>query len=127
MRNKEYSTKDIDGILSNKRTNKSVLANKKAVLAALTEDEKRVARAYMSEMQNDKREAIEYAKEAINNGTAQVYDGMGFVDVVEQWVDEGLFSNEQLMQYVDYKRLARDVAIDITVYEDEIGTVILNW
>ena len=84
IRKQEYSTKDIDSILANKRTNKSVLANKRAILAALTEDEKRIARAYMYNIRRDKREAVEFAKGAINNGDAQLYDGMTFVDVVEE-------------------------------------------
>ena len=127
IRNKEYSTRDIDSILSNKRTNKSVLANRRAILAALTEDEKRIARAYMSNIRRDKREAVEFAKGAINNGDALLYDGMTFVDVVEEWVKQGLFSQSTLENYttIDYEALARDIEPNYAVYEDDDGTVVI--
>lgn len=127
IRNKEYSTRDIDSILSNKRTNKSVLANRRAILAALTEDEKRIARAYMYNIRRDKREAVEFAKDAINNGDALLYDGMTFVDVVEEWVEQGLFSQSTLENYttINYEALARDIEPNYAVYEDDDGTVVI--
>ena len=127
IRKQEYSTKDIDSILSNKRTNKSVLANRRAILAALTEDEKRIARAYMYNIRRDKREAVEFAKGAINNGDALLYDGMTFVDVVEEWVKQGLFSQSMLENYttINYEALARDIEPNYAVYEDDDGTVVI--
>lgn len=127
IRKQEYSTKDIDSILSNKRTNKSVLASKQAILAALTEDEKRIARAYMYNVSRDKREAVEFAKSAIDSGDAQIYDGMTFVDVVEGWVKHGFFSQSELENYttIDYEALARDIEPNYAVYEDDGGTVVI--
>lgn len=57
-------------------------------------------------------ESLEKALDMQEDGDVQFYKGMSLEDVAEEFVDEGLFSTETLLQYIDFERLGRDLGMD---------------
>ena len=99
MRNREYSTREIDRLLSNR---KSVLANKRVVLAEKqSEYEKEIIEILIDEGY-DEREAIQMVK----NGQVEHYSDI-FSHVLYDWIEAGYFSIEKLIECIDNEMLDR--------------------
>ena len=111
MRNKEYSPREIDRFLNNRKT---VLANRRAVLAEnLSEYEKEVIEILIDEGY-DKRETIQMVK----NGQVEYYNDT-FSNVLYDWIQLGNFPIKRLMDCIDYEMLDRALMSE--------GTDVIEW
>ena len=128
MNKREYSTKNIDRIIKNDKDKTPIVANKQAVLAALTDEQKQVAMAYLSDVSSNKRKAIEFAQNARIGRDYNVYNDKSFSDIVYQMVQDGEISEEKLEYYttIDYDALEEDLKNEYAaVYEDGRDTIII--
>jgi antirestriction protein len=57
-------------------------------------------------------DSLEDCLETIEYGNFTLYSGMSLEEVAEEFVDEGVFSTETLLQYIDFERLGRDLGFD---------------
>lgn len=55
---------------------------------------------------------LEQALEKQEDGDVTFYAGMNLTELAEQFVDEGLFSMETLLNYIDFEALGRDLGFD---------------
>lgn len=129
----EYKPEYIDKICDTeiKKSKNAVMSSKrKAIVAALTDEEKLVARAYLEGIGSGAREAVEFAKEAIESGEVDIMEGVTFIDYVKDLVENNAISQNVLLNHIDYDALAdtiRDELNDTTqyVYEGDDGVVII--
>lgn len=52
------------------------------------------------------------ALEIAESGDVQFYDSMTLEELAEEFVEEGLFSTETLLRYIDFEKLGRDLSFD---------------
>lgn len=52
------------------------------------------------------------ALEIAESGDVQFYESMTLEELAEEFVEEGLFSTETLLRYIDFERLGRDLSFD---------------
>lgn len=83
------------------RRRKHAVISKRSILAEKLDDEtKRLARAYMQCVSHNKRDAIEWARYAVEGDDYELYNGTwDMVELVKDWVDEGLIPDETLNIY----------------------------
>lgn len=52
------------------------------------------------------------ALEIAESGDVQFYESMTLEELAEEFVEEGLFSTETLLRYIDFEKLGRDLSFD---------------
>ncbi len=57
-------------------------------------------------------DTLEEAIEVVENGLATFYSDMTLEDLAEQYVDEGIFSSDFLMKFIDFKALGEALGDD---------------
>ena len=126
MRDRDYSTKDIDRLMQGKQNNKnSIVANMQS--SDLSEEQiDRMTLKLLMHGGYNKKEALAM----IEDGRAEVYAGR-LEDILAEMVEEDLFDYETLKQNIDYGSFADAFRSDHEVYEAEFGmndgiTVIIN-
>lgn len=89
----------------------------------MTDEQKLIVKAYMSEICNDEKEAIEFAKNESDNIT--IYNNTTYKDIVREMILDGAITAETLINYIDYDSIIQDLKCDYTaVYEDGNDVVI---
>ena len=126
MRDRDYSTKDIDRLMQGKQNNKnSIVANMQS--SDLSEEQiDRMTLKLLMHGGYNKKEALAM----IEDGRAEVYAGR-LEDILAEMVEEDLFDYETLKQNIDYGSFTDAFRSDHEVYEAEFGmndgiTVIIN-
>lgn len=64
--------------------------------------------------------------QALNNlDDCDIYENMNMIELAEQFIDEGLFGAipDNIINYIDYERVARDLSMDYTEYNGDIYRV----
>ena len=97
---------EIDGLNVGEYTNLEDLNALAERIEALDDDDL-LAAILESETSN-----LEEALDIAESGDAILYHEDSLQDLAERFVEEGIFSTETLLQYVDFARLGRDLGFD---------------
>lgn len=102
-----------------------LLANRRKSLLArvLSETEEQAVELLVDEgVYDDEEEAIE----GVKDGSVEIYEGMTPRDVAHRYMQEGYFTDEQLMRCVDYDLLLDEMQDMSYVVEGDGFTVVVN-
>jgi antirestriction protein len=103
----DYSS-DIDGVTIGEYDSIDELNGLFEEVEKLNEYEKEHLEAIIEASGNSLRESLD----ELAKGDTSYYRGLDVKGLAEEFVDEGLFSTETLMRYIDYEALARDLEFD---------------
>ena len=99
---------DFDGLHISEYTNINELNELAEQLEAYDNYDKEVIEAYIEATGADLEEAIE----RFDDGDLTLYSVDSLEDLAMQFADEGLFSTETLLRYIDFEALGRDLGFD---------------
>lgn len=107
-----------------RRYKNRLLANRRKSLLArvLSETEEQAVELLVDEGVYDEEEA----EEAVKDGTVEIYPGMTPRDVAHRYMQEGYFTDEQLIRCVDYDLLLDEMNDMLYVVEGDGFTVVVN-
>lgn len=110
--------------MNKRRYRNRLLANRRKSLLArvLSDSEKQAATLLVDEgVYDDEDEAIE----SIKDGTAEIHDGMSIQDLIQRWLYEGYFTDEQLIRCADYDLLLDELQANVSIIEGDGFTVVV--
>lgn len=107
---------------------RGITSSRWPVFANKTNDKKRLMEAYMAEISDNRRDALEDVEDILSENAYEIHDGKTFKEVVMSWCNKGEIDPNIIKRYthIDYDSMARDLELSYTaVYEDSDGTVII--
>ena len=111
-----------------KAKRRGIAASRRLVFDNKTNDKKRLMEAYMAEISDNKRDALEDIRDILSENSYEMHDGKTFKEVVMLWCNKGEIDPNIIKRYthIDYDSMARDLELSYTaVHEDSDGTVII--
>ena len=124
MKNR-YSNRTLNRIKAKKR---GITSSRWPVFTSKTNDKKRLMEAYMAEISDNRRDALEDIRDILSENAYEIHDGKTFKEVVMLWCNKGEIDPNIIKRYthIDYDGMARDLELSYTaVHEDNDGTVII--
>lgn len=107
---------------------RGIASSRWPVFANKTNDKKRLMEAYMAEISDNRRDALEDVEDILSENAYEIHDGKTFKEVVMLWCNKGEIDPNIIKRYthIDYDSMARDLELSYTaVHEDSDGTVII--
>ena len=120
-----YSNRMPNRIRAKKR---GMTSSRWPVFANKTNDKKRLMEAYMAEISDNRRDALEDIEDILSEKAYEIHDGKTFKEGVMLWCNKGEIDPNIIKRYthIDYDSMARDLELSYTaVHEDSDGTVII--
>ena len=86
MKNR-YSNRTLNRIKAKKR---GITSSRWPVFASKTNDKKRLMEAYMAEISDNRRDALEDIRDILSENAYEIHDGKTFKEVVMLWCNKGV-------------------------------------